>query len=307
MVMINEGMTVADRYLLNKSLGKGGMGEVFLATDQTNNKEVALKTLHAHYATNNAARARFVREVNTMHKLHHPGIVKVFDAFLWEDNLFYVMEYVNGKSLRRWLGQRGKLKVATVVRVLSLICDALSHAHHLTIHRDLSPENIMVLKDGSIRILDFGLAKIEDKFKDLTMIGVNLGKLAYMAPEQQVNAATVDHRADIYPLGVMFFELLVGRRPEPGQRITDFCPELPMEANDFLDRAMAPTPEKRFPSVRSFRSELLILYQRYTGHIPSTPALVPAPQVKVEKSSPSFWNYLSFWKFFSRSKLKVQP
>lgn len=266
MSKLEIGQTVADRYLLTRKLGKGGMGEVFLATDTSSGQEVALKTLHAQFMNNNYALARFVREVNTAYQLHHPGIVKIYDACQWQNIMFYTMEYVEGKSLRHWMNQRGKLKLDSVVRILCLVADALSHAHHLTIHRDLSPENIMVLKDGTIRILDFGLAKIQDKFKDLTMAGVNLGKLAYMAPEQQKDAARVDHRADIYPLGVMFFEMLTGQRPRPGQRITEFCPELPPEADAFHARAMAADPEKRFPSAQAFRAELLALYHRCAKH-----------------------------------------
>jgi eukaryotic-like serine/threonine-protein kinase len=256
------GQVLAERYEIKKELGRGGMGEVYLVKDLTTDQEVALKTLHAQYVHNKHAMARFVREVNTAHQLNHPGIVKIFDARQWQDSLFYTMEYVEGKSLRHWLNQRGKLQLASVVRVLCLVADALGHAHHITIHRDLSPENIMVLKDGSIRILDFGLAKLEDKYKDLTMVGMNIGKLAYIAPEQQVDAAHVDHRADIYPLGVMFFELLAGQRPKPGQKITEFRPELPPEADAFLAKAMAPNPENRFPSTHAFRGELLALYER---------------------------------------------
>lgn len=260
MSKFNVGQTVADRYVLTKKLGKGGMGEVYLATDTATGQEVALKTLHAQFVNNKVALARFVREVNTAYQLHHPGIVKIYDACHWENTLFYTMEYVDGKSLRLWLNQRGRLKLGSVVRVLCLVADALSHAHHITIHRDLSPENIIVLKDGSVRLLDFGLAKLQDKFKDLTMVGMNLGKLAYTAPEQQEDASRVDLRADIYSLGVMFFEMLSGQRPQPGQKLTDLCPELPPEADVFVEKALAHDPDKRFPSASAFRGELLALY-----------------------------------------------
>jgi serine/threonine protein kinase len=255
------GEVIGERYAIKKSLGHGGMGEVYLVEDSTNGKELALKTLHPRYLKNKQAQARFVREVNTAYRLHHPGIVKVFDARQWQDTMFYTMEYVEGKTLREWLAQRGQLNLGSVVRVLCLVADALAHAHQLTIHRDLSPENIMVLKDGSIRILDFGLAKMDDKFKDLTVFGANLGKLAYIAPEQQIDAAHVDHRADIYPLGVMFFEMLTGYRPKPGQKITTFRPDLPPQADAFVAKAMAKEPDKRFPSAYAFRAELLALYE----------------------------------------------
>ena len=262
------GQVVAERYRIKQGLGQGGMGEVYLATDSLTGQDVALKTLHAKYARNRQAVARFVREVNTAYQLNHPGIVKIYDARQWHDSLFYTMEFVDGKSLRHWLAQRGKLNLGSVVRVLCLVADALAHAHQITIHRDLSPENIMVLRDGSIRILDFGLAKLDDRFKDLTMIGVNLGKLAYIAPEQQVNASAVDQRADIYPLGVMFFEMLTGQRPKPGQKVTELRPELPPQADAFLRKAMAVDPNDRFPTVYSFRAELLALYEHANNWTP---------------------------------------
>lgn len=263
--VIAPGTKVANRYTILKKLGRGGMGEVFLATDEATGQSVALKTMHAKYAASKHATARFVREVKTSRSLDHPGIVKIFDARKWGDTLFYTMEYIEGKSLRRWLQQRHKLELGNTVRVLCLVADALNHAHRITIHRDLSPENVMVLRDGSIRLLDFGLAKLDDQFKGLTVVGVNLGKLQYMAPEQQVNPAGVDHRADIYPLGVMFFEMLTGQAPQPGQKITELCPELPPEADEFMARAMAREPDDRFASAREFRAALVELYKTAQG------------------------------------------
>lgn len=258
-----EGDIVAERYVIQKKLGHGGMGEVYKSLDTITGQIVALKTILAKYSSNKHATARFIREVNTAYKLHHPGIVRIYDARQWKDVLFYTMELVDGKTLRHWMTQRGQLGLGSVVRVLCLVADALAHAHEITIHRDLSPENIMVLRDGSIRILDFGLAKLEDKFKDLTVFGTNIGKLAYIAPEQQIDAAHVDHRADIYPLGVMFFEMLTGQRPKPGQKITHLRPDLPKRANVFVERAMAKDPNNRFLSAYAFRAELLALYEEY--------------------------------------------
>ncbi len=255
------GKIIADRYVIQEKLGRGGMGSVFRALDKTTGQEVALKMMHAKYADNKHAIARFVREVATMRSLDHPGIIKILDARKVDDMLFYAMEYVEGKSLRTWLQHRHQLQFSSVVRILCLVADALSHAHTITIHRDLSPENIMVLKDGSIRLLDFGLAKLDDQFKDLTITGVNLGKLRYMAPEQQRHAAQVDARADLYSLGVMFFELLTGRAPGAGKKLTSLRPDLPPEADDFAVRAMASDPDMRFQSAAEFRDTLLALYK----------------------------------------------
>jgi len=278
-------MLVADRYEIRSMVGKGGMGQVFKALDRASGREVALKTLHPKYAGNKQALSRFVREVKLARQLHHPGIVKVFDARQWQETLFYTMEYLDGRSLRQWLREDKRLSLRATVRVLCLVCEALDHAHSITIHRDLSPENVMVLPDGSIRVLDFGLAKLDDKFKGLTRVGFNLGKIDYMAPEQEQDASMVDHRADLYSLGVMFYELLAGRPPRmmfeaamekqlavmetvkgcvgPFVRLTDIRPELPPETNAFVEKALAKNPVERFSSAVEFRGELLKLYTAY--------------------------------------------
>ncbi len=266
---------LADRYQVRGIIGRGGMGEVYLVVDRTNGQEVALKTLHSKYGTSRHAIARFVREVKLARQLNHPGIVKIYDAQKWQNTLFYTMEYLQGKSLRRWLQQRQRLDFGPTVRVLCLVAAALDHAHRITTHRDLSPENIMVLPDGSVRLFDFGLAKLDDQFKNLTIAGANLGKLKYMAPEQELNASEVDHRADLYSLGVIFFEMLTGNVPLPGQRITDFRPDLPPEADLFLIRALAREPENRFSSAREFYDALLQLYKIQKERAES--GLLPVP------------------------------
>ena len=268
------GSLVANRYEIRGIIGRGGMGQVFVAHDRKTDQEVALKTMHAKYASSHDAVARFVREVRLVRTLDHPGIVKVLDARNDGGALFYTMEYLQGKTLRRWLSEQGKLDFGSAVRVLCLVADALEHAHKVTIHRDLSPENIMVLPDGSVRLLDFGLAKLDDKFKGLTMAGANLGKIMYIAPEQELDAATVDHRADIYSLGVIFFEVLVGRTPLPGRQVRDFRPDLPPETDAFLRRALARNPEERFASAREFRDALLHLFKLYKGRLEGT---IPEP------------------------------
>ncbi len=269
MSTLDKGSVIADRYVVKSILGKGGMGMVFLVTDKKSGIDMALKTLLAKYSDSFKAQARFVREVRLLKRLNHPGIMKIYDAQKWENTLFYVMEYVNGKTLRLCLRENGKFSFTATVQILSLVANALEHAHELTIHRDLAPENIMLLPDGSIRLLDFGLAKFDDKFKDLTSVGSNLGRIDYMAPEQQKNAANIDKRADIYPLGIIFFEMLTGRRPKFNERITDFCPEIPYEANAFMAKATAPNPDDRFPSATAFRDELLRIQKIARGEIAS--------------------------------------
>ncbi len=302
---IEEGMLVADRYEIRSMIGKGGMGQVFKALDRQSSTEVALKTLHPKYTGNKQALSRFVREVKLARQLHHPGIVKIFDARQWNDTLFYTMEYLEGKSLRQWLRQDKRLSLRATVRVLCLVCEALDHAHRITIHRDLSPENVMVLPDGSIRVLDFGLAKLDDRFKGLTRVGFNLGKIDYMSPEQEQDASVVDHRADLYSLGVMFYEMLSGRTPRmvaeavaQGQgtpknvaagcavpqlaKLTETRPDLPPEADHFAEKALARNPDGRFASAAEFRKELLNLYTVYRERVGVAAVLAAEEQAKAE-------------------------
>ncbi len=263
---ISEGKEIyiiADRYEVLKPLGRGGMGKVFLVQDKQTNQRLALKLMRAQYQHNQKAIARFLREVEAVRQLNHPCIVKIFDAQMEGEQLFYTMEYVDGRSIRDWLMNKGPLSFGNTVRILALVADALEHAHQITIHRDISPDNVMVCRDGSVRLMDFGLAKLADAQTPLTMIGTNLGKIQYSAPEQRKNAAGVDKRADIYPLGVMFFEMLVGRRPQPGDKLSRLKPDLPKECDEFLEKATASSPEERFQSAKEFRDTLLNLYKQW--------------------------------------------
>ncbi len=250
-------------YEVIRPLGRGGMGKVFLVLDKTSGQKLAMKMLRGQWVDNERVIARFAREVRALRQLNHPSIVKIFDARRDKDTLYYTMEYAEGRSVRDWLKKRGRLGFGSVVRVLALVASALEHAHEITIHRDISPDNIMVMPDGSVKLLDFGLAKLNDANEGLTVIGINMGKIQYNAPEQRRNAADVDHRADIYPLGVMFFEMLTGHRPKVGECLSELRPDLPRECDAFWEKAMAEDREERFPTALAFRLELMELYQLY--------------------------------------------
>lgn len=272
------GEVIADRYEVKRVLGKGGMGCVYLVNDRRTQRRVALKTLLPKHLSNDRALQRFVREVKAVRQLHHPCIVRVHDARRVGSLLFYTMDYVEGKSLHKYIRERGRLGLGSTVRILSLLCHALEHAHRFTIHRDLSPDNVMILADGSIRLLDFGLAKLKDSSAQFTMIGTSLGKVQYNSPEQRRSAADVDHRTDIYSVGIMFFVMLTGRLPEGRERITEVRPDLPSECDTFYDKATAPNREDRFSDARQMREALLALYEaaKMKGAV-AVPKPAPAP------------------------------
>jgi serine/threonine protein kinase len=271
------GSVLANRYEVREVLGHGHVGVVLRVFDYERGHDVAIKVIHAAHMANHEMMARFVRGATLAYDLDHPGIVKLYESHNWNDMLFYTMEFVQGKTLRHWLSERKRLDFGSAVRVLCLLADALDYAHKTTIHRDVSPDSIMVLADGSVRLLDFGLAKHEDRFLGLTMVGTNLGKLMYMAPEQELDASGVDHRADIYPLGIMLFEVLVGHTPQIGRRIRDFCPDLPPDIDVFLLKALARKPGDRFSTAREFREALLPLYGQYMAHKAGVPYKVVRP------------------------------
>jgi serine/threonine-protein kinase len=263
------GSLFADRYEIKKRLGRGGMGMVYLAQDWNLHKEIALKTLLPKYAKNTQAVKRFTREVSAAMQLDHPCVIKIFDARKHEDILFYTMEYLDGKSLRELMIAREKrgqhMGMGSTVRILSLICHALEHAHKITVHRDVSPENVMVMANGEVKLLDFGLAKLESIEPDLTRVGISLGKIQYGAPEQRADAKNVDLRADIYSLGIMFFEMLSGAFPMHGGKLTELVKGLPSECDALVKKATARNPEDRYASAKEFRLALQAIYERSSG------------------------------------------
>ena len=255
------GSVIAERYEVVRVLGRGGMGKVLLVKDRETGQDLAMKLIRTQYEHNDRAMKRFAREVLAVRQLNHPCIVKIFDARRDGNRLYYTMEYIKGKSVRDWLKQRGQLNLGSVVRVLCLVANGLEHAHKVTIHRDISPDNIMVTGDGSVRILDFGLAKLNDAAQGFTIVGANLGKIQYNAPEQRRNAADVDLRADIYPLGIMFFEMLTGHRPKVKETIAENRPDLPRECDAFYQKAAAEDRDERFANAKEFSDALLALYE----------------------------------------------
>lgn len=284
------GDLIANRYEVIRSLGKGGMGRVYLVADRETNHHLALKTLLPQHVNNERALQRFVREVRSVRQMNHPGIVRIHDARRDGSLLYYTMDYVDGKSLHQLIRQRGRLGLGSTVRLMSLLCHALEHAHQFTVHRDLSPDNVMVLPDGSIKLLDFGLAKLLDAQGQFTMIGTSLGKAQYSSPEQRRNAADVDHRTDIYSLGVIFYVMLTGTLPKPSHLLTDLRPDLPKDCNAIYAKATALNPTERYADARQMREALARLYEISSKHALEEVPPPPDQVTTVLAASPSWWS-----------------
>ena len=208
------GHTVS-HYRLHEALGSGGMGVVYRADDTRQGRAVALKFLLPHHNLNGSARARFLREANAIATLDHPNLCTVYEFGTSDDGrLFMALALYDGETLRSRLGRDGRVAVREAIDIAQQIAAGLGAAHTAGfVHRDLKPANVMLLPDGSVRILDFGLAKARDH--SLSTTSVRLGTVSYMSPEQ-IRAGDIDACADLWALGVVLYEMLTGRKPFQG-------------------------------------------------------------------------------------------
>ncbi|MFO1486501.1 MAG: protein kinase [Verrucomicrobiaceae bacterium] len=251
------------QYAITALLGRGGMGAVYKGTQINLDRAVAIKILppglddrdeDANYAE------RFKNEARAMAKLSHPGIVAVYDFGETADGLLYiVMEFIEGTDVSRMVARQGRLHSDHALSITAHVCDALQYAHERgIIHRDIKPANIMVGYDGVVKVADFGLAKISQGGESgLTRSGMTLGTLHYMAPEALMLGAAVDHRADLYAVGVMLYYMLTGSLPQgmfamPSQQIPGVDPRF----DDIIVRALRNDRELRYPSAAALRADL---------------------------------------------------
>jgi serine/threonine protein kinase/tetratricopeptide (TPR) repeat protein len=210
---------LAGRYRIERELGQGGMATVFLAKDLKHGRNVALKVLREDVAHSVGA-DRFLREIQLAARLNHPNIIALFDSGDIDGVLYYVMPVVDGNSLREMLNATSQLPVADAVRIVTEVASALQHAHRNgVVHRDIKPENIL-LHDGHALVADFGIGKALSDVEGagFTQVGMNVGTPAYMSPEQAVGEA-VDGRSDLYSLGCVLYEMLVGEPPFTGPNV----------------------------------------------------------------------------------------
>ena len=251
------------RFRIEQVLGRGGMGIVYRVHDEMLNKVQALKVMRRSLVSTPELQHRFLVEINALRRLTHPGIVRAFDCGIdeAENRAFFAMEYIEGEPLSAVLERRredktGPLEVEQAIEYLRELLLALTHAHEHVIHRDLKPQNIIVRSDGSLVVLDFGLAKILSD-EQFTRSAIALGTVGYMSPEQGRPGTPVDIRSDIYSVGVILYELLTLKRPQGhfGPPST-YNPAVPSALDHVIMKCLKPEPDERYPDAPSLLAAL---------------------------------------------------
>ncbi|MBN4050179.1 protein kinase [Desulfobulbus sp. AH-315-M07] len=314
-MVADVGQVIHGRYRLVRLIGDGGMGCVFEATHERLGSRVALKFLHPHLARRAGFKERFLREAQISAQIKSPHVVGATDVDVTEDGeAFMVMELITGGTLqehyealrthKRWLSRDD------AIDFILQICDGVEAAHELgVVHRDIKPDNVMLDEHATgvplLRIMDFGVAKLRATEKGLTQPGIAMGTPEYMAPEQAISASEVDASADVFSVGVMFYEMLANRRPVEGGnmlaiadayrkgriiRLEDALPSIEPGLADVVHQAIAGAPPDRFATVVAFRAALLAELPEQIPHpstasprsIPSSKTVAEAPSIVIE-------------------------
>jgi serine/threonine-protein kinase len=269
---------IKDKWRVEACLGAGGTATVYSATHR-NGLPVAIKILHPELAADPEMRARFLQEAYAANRIRHPGVVRVLDDDVMEDGrVFLVMDLLEGESLHDRAGRLGgKLPESEVIPIAYRVLDILDAAHAKGIvHRDIKPDNVFLTRDNSIKVLDFGLARMKDKVEALalesTSVGLVLGTLDFMSPEQaRGDNDSVDARSDLWALGATMFTMLTGQRVHSGRSMYDYqvaaateqprsitsvAADLPAEVAEVIDRALRLEPRERWSSAKEMQAAL---------------------------------------------------
>lgn len=269
--MIIKGQKINERYEVVRSIGEGGMANVYLGYDTILDRNVAIKVLRGDLSGDEKFVRRFQREALSASSLSHPNIVEMYDV--GEDNGIYyiVMEYVEGQTLKQLLKRRGNLTLSETIDIMLQLTDGMAHAHDsYIIHRDLKPQNIMIQDDGQIKITDFGIAMALNSTQ-LTQTNSVMGSVHYLPPEQATGKGSTI-KSDIYSMGIIFYELLTGSLPfkgenaveialkqmkEPLPNLRDDNPSIPMSVENVILKATAKNPKNRYSDSRAMHDDLL--------------------------------------------------
>jgi serine/threonine protein kinase len=277
------------RYEISRELGRGAMGIVYEAHDPVRGLDVALKVMTVNPSSSPDSKkrqlGRFLREARALLSLDHPGVVRAFDQGEFEGRHYFSMEVVRGTNLRDRLQYQGPLSVPELIRLGVDLCAALDHIHqHGVVHRDVKPDNVMLMTDGSAKLMDFGIAQVHGD-ADSAPSGGFQGSPAYMSPEQ-VSGLMVDARTDVYSLAVTLYEAATGRRAVEGDsipvithRVTNEYPPAPVGLPPFLQgilmRALTKDPGQRYQNARTMGED--IASGRMPGSLPPSGYVRPAP------------------------------
>ena len=268
--MIVKGQKINDRYQIIKSIGEGGMANVYLALDTILDRNVAVKVLRGDLAHDEKFVRRFQREALAASSLSHPNIVEVYDVGEDNGNYYIVMEYIEGRQLKQLLKKREKLTLTEAIDIMLQVTDGMSTAHDAyIIHRDIKPQNIMILDNGMVKITDFGIAMAMNSTQ-LTQTNSVMGSVHYLPPEQ-ANGKSATLQSDVYSMGILMYELISGKLPykgdnaveialkhlkEPFPSIKSQMPELPQSVENIILKATAKNPKNRYSDAREMYNDL---------------------------------------------------
>ena len=261
-------------------VGSGGMGVVYRARQRSLDRDVAIKILAPNVADSADFVDRFQREAKALATLTHPNIVAVYDYGMTDGVAYIVMEWIDGTSLRKVM-EAGELASDQALKIVSTLCDTLQYAHDQSVvHRDIKPENILLTRAGEIKVVDFGLARSLNGDPDRTMTAQAMGTPAYMAPEQLEQPTTVDHRADIFSLGVMFYEMLTGELPmgrfaPPSEKV-----QIDVRLDDVVLRTLEKERERRYQRAADVKTDIHAVGKGKSA--------TPAPGDKPKRRTPAY-------------------
>ena len=269
--MLMKGQKINDRYQIIRSIGEGGMANVYLAHDTILDRNVAVKILRGDLAQDEKFVKKFQREANAAATIIHPNVVEMYDVGKDDDNYFIVMEYIDGQTLKNLIKKRGALTLPEVIDIMLQLTSAIECAHDkYIIHRDIKPQNILMLDDGTIKVTDFGIATAINA-QELTQTNSVMGSVHYLPPEM-ANGSGSTIRSDIYSMGILMFELLTGKVPfkgdnavevaikqlkEPIPSVTKINPEIPQSVENIILACCAKNPKNRYKNVTEMRNDLL--------------------------------------------------
>jgi serine/threonine-protein kinase len=299
---LTSGATFAGRYQIVEELGKGGMGNVYRVVDKKLDEEVALKLIKPEIAFDKKTVERFSKELKFARKIVHKNVGRMYELMEDEGRYFITMEYVSGQDLKGLIRQTGQLTVGKSISIAKQVCEGLAEAHKLgVVHRDLKPHNIMIDKEGNVRIMDFGIARSVDA-EGITDAKVAIGTPKYMSPEQ-VEGEAVDQRSDLYSLGIVLYEMVTERTPFEGDTAlsialkhktqappepTEFNAQIPEDLSRVIFKCLEKDKEKRYQRAEEVLSEL----QSIEKNIPTEERIILEKKLESETKRKRFQSFL---------------